>query len=136
MKKKSKIILISIILISIIVISIVIFLNMKKENIRENESEETRINFVETKKYEQLEFKNTRMMQTEDKTSFMFDVLNNSDKNYQGGYVKIKCKDKDNNDVGSLIVYVPEIKPNEQIPVSTSTDKALQNIHDFIVVAS
>lgn len=130
---KKKILIITIV--SLILLSVVItLLIIKKSEVQNNESETNVIEKV--KKYNKLEFKNLKITEEENQTSFTFDIINTSEEKYEGGYARIECKDKDNIEIGNIVVYIPEVEPKQQISVNASTDIDLTNAYDYVVVSS
>ena len=142
---KKKILVISAIIILIIIIAIIVVLISKnqKENTISNNNVEDNIllkdnKVSEKKQYNELEVQNTNVekQQEDNQTNFTFTIKNNGQEKYEGGYARIECLNKDNQEIGNFIVYIPEIETQSSVEVNASTDMNIQGIYNYQIVSS
>ena len=140
--KKKILIMVVIILIIVIVVGLSIFVmnkNKGKDVVVENENVNILVedNKVSDKKmYDELEVQNTKIEKEGDQTNFTFTIKNNKQEKYEGGYARIECLNKENEQVGNVIVYIPEIEVGESIEVNSSTDMEITEIYNYQIVSS
>lgn len=145
MKKKNKNIILICILAIIIIIAIIYILTTKNnktqtENQAQNETANIISNdnkFSEKKEYSDLEIQYTKAEKNEDnQTNFTFTIKNNKQEKYPGGYARIELLDKNNSEIGNLIIYIPEIEQESSVEVNASTDMNIDEIFDYKIVSS
>ena len=145
MKKKNKNIILICILAIIIIIAIIYILTTKNnktqtENQIQNETANIISNdnkFSEKKEYSDLEIQYTKAEKNEDnQTNFTFTIKNNKQEKYTGGYARIELLDKNNSEIGNLIIYIPEIEQESSVEVNASTDMNIDEIFDYKIVSS
>ncbi len=137
--KKKILIMVVIILIIVIVVSLsILAMKQDKDNTKSNTlnivAEDNKIS--DKKMYDELEVQNTKIEKEGDQTNFTFTIKNNKQEKYEGGYARIECLNKENEQVGNVIVYIPEIEVGESIEVNSSTDMEITEIYNYQVVSS
>lgn len=137
--KKKILIMVVIILIIVIVVSLsILAMKQDKDNTESNTlnivAEDNKIS--DKKMYDELEIQNTKIEKEGDQTNFTFTIKNNKQEKYEGGYARIECLNKENGQVGNVIVYIPEIEVGESIEVNSSTDMEITEIYNYQVVSS
>lgn len=137
--KKKILIMVVIILIIVIVVSLsILAMKQDKDNTESNTlnivAEDNKI--FDKKMYDELEVQNTKIEKEGDQTNFTFTIKNNKQEKYEGGYARIECLNKENEQVGNVIVYIPEIEVGESIEVNSSTDMEITEIYNYQVVSS
>ena len=137
--KKKILIMVVIILIIVIVVSLsILAMKQDKDNTESNTlnivAEDNKIS--DKKMYDELEVQNTKIEKEGDQTNFTFTIKNNKQEKYEGGYARIECLNKENEQVGNLIVYIPEIEVGESIEVNSSTDMEITEIYNYQIVSS
>lgn len=137
--KKKILIMVVIILIIVIVVSLsILAMKQDKDNTESNTlnivAEDNKIS--DKKMYDELEVQNTKIEKEGDQTNFTFTIKNNKQEKYEGGYARIECLNKENEQVGNVIVYIPEIEVGESIEVNSSTDMEITEIYNYQVVSS
>lgn len=137
--KKKILIMVVIILIIVIVVSLsILAMKQDKDNTKSNTlnivAEDNKIS--DKKMYDGLEVQNTKIEKEGDQTNFTFTIKNNKQEKYEGGYARIECLNKENEQVGNVIVYIPEIEVGESIEVNSSTDMEITEIYNYQVVSS
>ena len=141
---KKKILAISAIIILIIIIAIIAVLiskNQKETTINNNVADNILLKdneISEKKQYNELEVQNTNVekQQEDNQTNFTFTIKNNGQEKYEGGYARIECLNKDNQEIGNFIVYIPEIEPQSSVEVNASTDMNIEGIYNYQIVSS
>ncbi len=137
--KKKILIMVVIILIIVIVVSLsILAMKQDKDNTESNTlnivAEDNKIS--DKKMYDELEVQNTKIEKEGDQTNFTFTIKNNKQEKYEGGYARIECLNKENEQVGNVIVYIPEIEVGESIEVNSSTDMEITEIYNYQIVSS
>lgn len=137
--KKKILIMVVIILIIVIVVSLsILAMKQDKDNTKSNTlnivAEDNKIS--DKKMYDELEVQNTKIEKEGDQTNFTFTIKNNKQEKYEGGYARIECLNKENEQVGNVIVYIPEIEVGESIEVNSSTDMEIKEIYNYQIVSS
>lgn len=137
--KKKILIMVVIILIIVIVVSLsILAMKQDKDNTESNTlnivAEDNKIS--DKKMYDELEVQNTKIEKEGDQTNFTFTIKNNKQEKYEGGYARIECLNKENEQVGNVIVYIPEIEVGESIEVNSSTDMEIKEIYNYQIVSS
>ena len=137
--KKKILIMVVIILIIVIVVSLsILAMKQDKDNTESNTlnivAEDNKIS--DKKMYDELEVQNTKIEKEGDQINFTFTIKNNKQEKYEGGYARIECLNKENEQVGNVIVYIPEIEVGESIEVNSSTDMEIKEIYNYQVVSS
>ena len=137
--KKKILIMVVIILIIVIVVSLsILAMKQDKDNTESNTlnivAEDNKIS--DKKMYDELEVQNTKIEKEGDQINFTFTIKNNKQEKYEGGYARIECLNKENEQVGNVIVYIPEIEVGESIEVNSSTDMEITEIYNYQVVSS
>ncbi len=139
MKKKILIITSIIVIIIILAISTTIIYKNQTQNKINNQTDNIVVNnnkLSEKKEYTGLEIQNTKIEKQDNQTNFTFTIKNNKQEKYSGGYARIECLDKKGNEIGNLIIYIPEIEKESSIEVNASTDMDIQEIYDYKIVSS
>ena len=137
--KKKILIMVVIILIIVIVVSLsILAMKQDKDNTESNTlnivAEDNKIS--DKKMYDELEVQNTKIEKEGDQINFTFTIKNNKQEKYEGGYARIECLNKENEQVGNVIVYIPEIEVGESIEVNSSTDMEITEIYNYQIVSS
>ncbi len=133
MNKKALIIIIVAALVLVIVGATLILTKDKKQEIKETKTEEkqaiTEADIIKDESYGGLNFTNTTLVNDNGQYTLSIDVKNPTEADINLEQVNIVLKDKDGNEVISLLGYIGDpLKPNETRTITSFVDADLSKV--------